>query len=109
MHASPIAIVNRLRTATLEGRLLWRSSGEVPTEYKVVLDEGHSVIVAKVPAGTAVVLTMANADGKPTLHLDSGRVKDDLLRLALLQLYVAVRDRVAALALEDAARAVEDL
>jgi hypothetical protein len=107
--ATPIAIVNRLRSATLQGKLLWERTGEYGRQYRVLLDEGHTAEVAKVPAGNAVVLTMRNGVGGVTLHLDSGRVPEDLLRLALLQLYVTVRDTVTALVTEEAAKAVKDL
>jgi len=108
-QTTPVAIVNRLRGATLEGKLLWERTGEYGRQYRVLLDEGHTALVARVPAGNAVVLTMRNGVGSVTLHLDSGRAADDVLRLALLQLYVAVRDTVAALVTQEAARAVKDL
>jgi len=106
---NPIVIVNKLQSATIEGKLLWERTGDYGTQYKVVLDEDHIVTAPKVPAGNAVVLTITNAEGKPLLHLDSGRVDDDVLKLALLQLYVTVRDAVAALLVEEAAKASEDL
>lgn len=108
-QVSAIAIVNKLRNATLNGRLLWERTGEYGNQYKVLLNADQTAIVGRLPAGDAVVLSMVNRDGRPTLHLDSSRVGDDVLRLALLQLYVAVRDTVASLITQEAAKAVEDL
>ncbi len=106
---SPVAILNKLRKATEDGRLLWERYGDYGSQYRAVLPSGYTVVVARAPAGDAVIVTMTSPEGRSTLHLDSGRAGDDLLRLALLQLYVSVRDTVAALITKEAYRAVEDL
>ena len=106
---NPVVIINKLRSATLDGKLLWERTGEYGSQYRVVLDELHTATIARVPAGNAVVFTMTSAEGKPILHFDSGRVDDDVLKLALLQLYVTVRDTVAALLVEEAAKTLDGL
>ncbi|MBM3496951.1 MAG: hypothetical protein FJX72_21910 [Armatimonadetes bacterium] len=106
--AGHIEIVNKLRRGTLEGKLLWERTGEVGKQYSVLLDTGYRATVQKTPAAS-VVLTMVNAQGVASVHLDSSRVPDDVLRLALLQLFVAVRDTMTDLMTKDALDAVRDL
>lgn len=106
--AAHTAIVNKLRRGTLEGKLLWERVGDYGKQYAVLLDTGFRATVQKTPSGS-VVFTMLNAGGVASVHLDSSRVADDMLRLALLQLYVAVRDTVAELVAREALDAVKDL
>ncbi len=106
--AGHIELVNRLRSKTLDGKLVWERSGDYGGQYSVRLSNGYLATVQKAPAGS-VVVTLVNERGVATVHLDSSRVADDLLRLAVLQLYVAVRDTVASLLTKDALDAVEDL
>jgi hypothetical protein len=90
-----VEIINRLKRGTAEGRLLWERGGSQGRQFAVTLSDGHRATVAEVQRGSAVVFTMTNAEGAQTLHLDSARAGDDLLRLALLQLFVTVRDTLA--------------
>ncbi len=104
-----VEIVNRLRHGTSEGRVLWERTGSYGEQFRTPLDNGHSALVAAAPNGQAVLFTMSNAQGAQTLYLDSSRASDDLLRLALLQLFVTVRDIVRQRVAEEALRAVKDL
>jgi hypothetical protein len=105
--AGHIEIVNKLRARTAEGALLWERAGDYGAQYSVLLSNGFRATVQKVPAGS-VVLTMQTPQGVATVHLDSSR-SEDLLKMALLQLYVTVRDTVVKLITKDAIEAVEGL
>src|SRR5438128_1785562 len=87
-----VEVVNRLKRGTQEGKLLWEHIGVLEHEYAAPLDGGSRALIAKAPHGQSVILTMSNAQGVQTLYLDSARVASDVLRMALLQLFVAVRD-----------------
>ena len=104
-----IEIVNRLKRGTQDGKLLWEHTGTLEHEYVAPLDGGHRALVAKAPHGQSVILTMANAQGVQTLYLDSSRVESDVLRLALLQLFVAVRDTLVHHATSQALDALKGL
>jgi hypothetical protein len=52
---------------------------------------------------------MSNAQGTQTLYLDSSRVTEDVLRLALLQLFVTVRDTLEQQVRREALDAVKNL
>lgn len=106
--AGHIEVVNRLKGKTLEGKLVWERTGEYGKQYTVRLNNGYRATVQKAPAGN-VVVTLVNESGVATVHLDSSRAADDLLKVAILQLYVAVRDTVASLLTRDALEAVEDI
>lgn len=106
--AAHVAIVNKLRRATLEGKLPWQRVGDYGKQYSVLLDTGFRASVQKTPAGS-VVFTMANPQGVVSVHLDTSRAADEMLKLAVLQLYVAVRDTVTRLMAQDALDAVQDL
>lgn len=90
-----VQILNRLKRGTLEGKVLWEHTGTYGKQFAAPLDAGHRALVAEAPSGRAVLFTMTNPQGLQTLYLDSERASDDLLRLALLQLFVAVRDSLA--------------
>jgi hypothetical protein len=101
-------VVNRLRTATVERRILWEKTVLTGAEYTAALDSGSHARLACVapPQGgpSTVHLSLTDSEARETLHLDSARVSEDLLRLALLQLYVSAResltDRAADAALD---------
>src|SRR5437660_1033083 len=104
-----VEIVNRLKRGTLDGKLLWERTGEAGQQFAVTLENNHRAVVAEAPNGMAVIFTMTNGQGVQTLYLDSSRVADDILRLALLQLFVSVRDHLNARIAKDALDAVRDL
>ncbi len=104
-----IEIVNRLKRGTLDGKLLWEHTGTLEHEYVTPLDSGSRALVAKAPHGQSVILTMMNAQGVQTLYLDSDRTLSELLRLALLQLFVTVRDTLVHHAATQALDAVKHL
>ena len=104
-----LEIINRLKRATVEGKVLWEHSGTYGKQFAAPLDHGHRAQVAESPSGQAVLFTMSNPQGVQTLYLDSSRVSDDLLRYGLLQLFVAVRDTLAHHTVSDALDAVKDL
>ena len=79
-----VEIVNRLKRGTQEGKVLWERTGSYGHQYTVPLDNGHHALVASAPSGQAVLFTMTSAQGVQTLYLDSARVTEDILRLALL-------------------------
>lgn len=88
-------VVNRLRKATHERRILWERTSLTGPEYTSALENGAHARLACVspPGGTSSVhLSLTDAQARETLHLDSDRISEDLLRLALLQLYIAARD-----------------
>src|SRR2546425_11024932 len=90
-----VEILNRLRRGTLDGKVLWEHTGTYGKQFAAPLDHGHRALVAESPGGSAVLFTMTNPQGMQTLYLDSSRVADELLRYALLQLFVTVRDTLA--------------
>lgn len=104
-----IGIVNRLRRATADGRVLWHSAENAPHAFAATLDEGVRATVGTAAGGTAVVFTLTNQAGVEMIHLDSSRAASDLLRLALLQLFTCVRDTRAKEAAEAALKALHDL
>lgn len=104
-----VEVVNRLKRGTLEGRVLWERTGDYGQQFAAPLDNGHRARIAAAPSGTAVIFTMTNGQGAQTLYLDSSRVADDLLRLALLQLFVTVRDTLARHVADEALDAVKGL
>lgn len=104
-----VEIVNRLKRATQDGKLLWEHTGTLEHEYVTPLDSGSRALVARAPHGQSVILTMTNAQGVQTLYLDSDRTTSDILRLALLQLFVSVRDTLAHHAASQALDAVKHL
>jgi hypothetical protein len=97
----------------VEGKVLWEKTGSYGHQFAAPLDGGHRALVANIspPGGGqgGVLFTMSNAEGAQTLYLDSSRVTDDLLRLALLQLFVTVRDTLAKRVTDAALNAVKDL
>jgi hypothetical protein len=104
-----VEIVNRLKRGTLEGKVLWAPAGGYGQQYTARLDNGHGALVAATPNGMAVLFTMTDSQGAETLHLDSSRVGADLLRLAVLQLFVTVRDTLTHHVTSEALDAVKDL
>lgn len=104
-----VEIVNRLRRGTQQGKVLWEHTGTYGKQFAAPLDHGHRALVASAPSGSAVLFTMTNAQGMQTLYLDSERVSEDILRLALLQLFVTVRDTLARQVTGEALDAVRDL
>jgi hypothetical protein len=104
-----IEIVNRLKRGSAEGKVLWEHTGEYGKQFSAPLDNGHRALVAEAPGGLAVIFTMTNGQGVQTLYLDSSRVTDEVLRLALLQLFVTVRDTLAHHITYEALDAVKDL
>jgi len=104
-----VEILNRLRRGTLDGRVLWEHTGTYGKQFAAPLDGGHRALVASAPSGSAVLFTMTNGQGMQTLYLDSSRVDDDILRLALLQLFVSVRDSLTKHITSEALDAVKDL
>lgn len=104
-----VEIVNRLKRGTQEGKLLWERTGEAGQQYAAPLDLGHRATVASAPNGKSVIFTMASGQGAQTLFLDTARVSDDLLRLALLQLFVTVRDALAQRVTDEALDALRNL
>src|SRR5437879_13794771 len=104
-----VEIVNRLKRGTLDGKVLWEQGGTYGHQFSGPLDTGHKALVASSPSGQAVLFTMTNAQGAQTLYLDTSRIQDDLLRLALLQLFVAIRDTLAHHVTSQALNAVKDL
>ena len=107
--ARSIEVVNRLKRGTMEGRLLWEATGTYGKQYAAPLESGATGHLAATPAGDAVVLMITNAQGVRSLHLDTTRVTDDTLRLALLQLFVTVRKELERQRTSDALNAVRDL
>src|SRR5437879_3130161 len=104
-----VEIANRLRRGTAEGKVLWEKTGSYGHQFSAGLDNGHRALVAASPSGKAVLFTMTSAQGVETLHLDSSRVNNELLRLALLQLFVTVRDTLTHHVVSEAMDAVKDL
>ena len=102
-------IVNRLKRGTLEGKVLWEHSGTYGRQFAAPLDNGSRALVAAAPSGSSVILTLCNAQGTQTLYLDSSRVNEDVLRLALLQLFVTVRDTLEDQVRVEALEAVKHL
>ncbi len=104
-----IEIANRLRRGTLDGRVLWHRAGDTGDTYAAPLDDGFRATVAKAGNGTAIIAILTNSAGVQTVYLDSSRVTHDHLRLALLQLYTAVRDTLAKQVADDALKALRGL
>ena len=104
-----VEIVNRLKRGTQDGKLLWEHTGTLEHEYVTPLESGHRALVARAPHGQSVILTMSNGQVVQTLYLDSSRVDSEILRLALLQLFVAVRDTLVLHATTQALDAVKGL
>ena len=104
-----VEILNRLRRGTQEGKILWEHTGTYGKQFAAPLDHGHRALVASATSGNAVLFTMTNPQGLQTLYLDSERVTEDLLRLALLQLFVTVRDTLVSNVTREALNAVRDL
>ena len=104
-----VEIVNRLKRGTTDGKVLWERTGSYGHQFTASLDNGHRALVAAAPSGKAVLFTMTSAQGIETLHLDSSRVTSDVLRLALLQLFVTVRDTLTHHVVSQALDAVKDL
>lgn len=102
-------IVNRLKRGTTEGKVLWRSTSQGPREYAADLADGANAEIAVALVGGPVLLTIRNAGGVVTMQLDSSRACEDHLQLALLQLFVVIRDTVEDRATEQALNAVRDL
>ena len=106
-------VVNRLRKATVERRILWERTGLYGPEYTAALDAGaHARLACVQPPGggpSLVHLSMTDSEARETLHLDSAHISEDLLRLALLQLYVAARDSLTDRAADAALSVVRDL
>jgi hypothetical protein len=99
-------VVNRLKRATTERRILWERSGLYGPEYTAALEGGsHARLTCITPDGggpSAVHLSLTDAEARETLHLDTSLISQDLLRLALLQLYVAVRESLTDRAADEA-------
>jgi hypothetical protein len=90
-------VVNRLKRATAERRILWEPAGVYGPEYVAALESGSHARLLSVAHETgpaAVHLSLTDENAKETLHLDSSLISEDLLRLALLQLYVAARNSI---------------
>ena len=104
-----LEILNRLRRGTAEGKILWEHTGTYGKQFAAPLDHGHRALVASAPSGEAVLFTMTNPQGMQTLYLDSSRVTEDILRLAMLQLFVIVRDTLVNQVTSEALNAVRDL
>src|SRR5689334_15295140 len=106
-------VVNRLKRATVERRILWERSGLYGPEYTAALENGSHARLVCVSAHTggpsAVHLSLSDAQARETLHLDSDRISEDLLRLALLQLYIAARDSLTDRAADAALDVVREL
>ena len=105
-------VVNRLRKATAERRILWERTGLYGLEYTAALENGSHARLACIGAAgspSTVHLSLTDSKAQETLHLDSSRISEDLLRLALLQLYVAARDSLTDRAADAALDAVRDL
>jgi len=99
-----VEILNRLKRGAVEGKVLWEHTGIGAKQYRAPLDQGFHAVVAEAPSGASVIFTMTNGQGLQTIYLDSALLSDDLLRLALFQLYTTVRntlsDRIAGEALD---------
>jgi hypothetical protein len=104
-----VEIVNRLKRGTAERRLHWQRPAEFEPRYTVSLENGHGATIECGSGGSSVLFVMTNGAGSETLHLDSSRVSDDLLRLALLQLFVTVRDSLTSRLAQEALEAVKHL
>jgi hypothetical protein len=104
-----LEIVNRLKRGTQEGKVLWEKTGTYGQQFTAPLDNSHRALVAETPSGKAVLFTMTNERGVETLHLESSRVSEDILRLSLLQLFVTVRDTLTHHVTSQALDAVKDL
>ena len=104
-----VEILNRLRRGTIDGKILWEHTGTYGKQFAAPLDHGHRALVASAPSGNAVLFTMSNPQGIQTLYLDSARVEEDILRLALLQLFVSVREALSRHVTNEALDAVRDL
>ena len=106
-------VVNRLRKATVERRILWERTGLYGPEYSAALDSGSharlACVVAQEGGQSTVHLSMTDSEARETLHLDSAHISEDLLRLALLQLYVAARDSLTDRAADKALDAIRGL
>lgn len=106
-------VVNRLKKATVDRRILWERSGVYGPEYTAALENGSHArlvcITAHLGGPSAVHLSLTDSNAHETLHLDSDRITEDLLRLAVLQLYVAVRDSLTDRAADAALDVVRDL
>ena len=105
-------VVNRLRKATIERRILWERTGLTGPEYVSALENGsHARLVCTSHSGgpSSVHLSLTDAQARETLHLDSDRVSEDILQLALLQLYVAARDSLTDRAADAALDIVREL
>ena len=104
-----VEILNRLKRGTLDEKVIWAHTGEYGEQFVAPLDNSHKAFVASAPGGQSVIFTMTNGEGVQTLYLDSARATDDLLRLALLQLFVAVRDSLVHHITNEALDAVKGL
>ena len=104
-----IEILNRLKRGTTEGRVLWERTGEYGDQFAAPLDNEHRALIAATPGAQAVLFTMTNGQGVQTLYLDSSRADTELLQLALLQLFVTVRDKLSHNITSEALEAVKDL
>lgn len=103
-----VEIANRLKRGTVDGRVVWERAPSSGLRFKSLLDGGHRAALAE-ESGGGVQLTMTNPAGAETFQLDSRRVTSDVLRLALLQLFVAARDSIDRRSASEALDAVKDL
>lgn len=104
-----LEILNRLKRGTLEGKVLWERTGTYGKQFAAPLENGFRAMVATAPDGKTVIFTMTSGQGVQTVYLDSSRIAEDILRLALLQLFVTVRDTLTRQVTEEALDAVKDL
>lgn len=104
-----VEIANRIKRGTTDGKVLWEKTGNQGQQYTARLDNGHHALVGVNPGSSVVVFTMSNAQGVEQLHLDTSRIAHDILRLALLQLFVAVRDTFTQRLAQDALDSLKNL
>lgn len=104
-----VEILNRLKRGTTDGKVLWEKTGSQGQQYTAPLDNGHRALVGTMSGGSIVLFTMTNGQGIEQLHLDSSRIAQDILRLALLQLFITVRDTFTQRLAQDALNSLKDL
>ena len=104
-----VEVINRLKRGTVDGKLQWIQAAKDEPRYVAAMESGHIATISCTATGSSVALKLASDAGVQTLDLDSSAVTEDLVRLAILQLFVTVRESIANRMADQALDAVRDL
>jgi hypothetical protein len=89
-----LAFLNKLRLSTVEGALDWTRLGGEPG-FSAITKSGLHIELRRPDASQIVQIRVCEADGACITEIRSSDPLADLLRMALLQLWVTVREDVA--------------